>query len=46
MFKYCRHFLIPYMLLTLPRPDLRKGAQICNIARPGEKNRTIDLDDF
>lgn len=40
------HFLIPYLLLTLPRPVLRQGAQICNIARPGEKNQTIDLDDF
>jgi NAD(P)-dependent dehydrogenase (short-subunit alcohol dehydrogenase family) len=40
------HFLIPYLLLSRPDPVLRKGAQICNIARPGEKNRNIDLDDF
>ena len=40
------HFLIPYLLLTLPQPVLWKGAQICNIGRPGEKNRTIDLNDF
>jgi NAD(P)-dependent dehydrogenase (short-subunit alcohol dehydrogenase family) len=25
---------------------LRQGAQICNIACPGEKNQTIDLDNF
>jgi hypothetical protein len=40
------HFLIPYLLLSRPEPVLRTGAQICNIARPGEKNRHIDLDDF
>ncbi|KAL0954040.1 hypothetical protein HGRIS_005194 [Hohenbuehelia grisea] len=40
------HFLIPYLLLSRPEPVLRKGAQICNIARPGEKGRTIDMDDF
>jgi len=40
------HFLIPYLLLSGPEPALRKGAQICTIGRPGEKNRSIDLDDF
>jgi hypothetical protein len=40
------HFLVPYLLLSLPKPVLGKDAQICNIARPGEMNRTIDFDDF
>jgi hypothetical protein len=40
------HFLIPYLLLSSSKPILGKGAQICNIARPGEKNRNIDLEDF
>lgn len=40
------HFLIPYLLISLPEPALRNGAQICNIGRPGEKNQTIDFDDF
>jgi hypothetical protein len=40
------HFLIPYLLLSRPEPVLRKGAQICNIASPGEKNRNIDVDDL
>lgn len=40
------HFLIPYLLLSSQKPILQKGAQICNIARPGEKNRNIDMDDF
>ncbi|KAJ8473355.1 hypothetical protein ONZ45_g16330 [Pleurotus djamor] len=40
------HFLIPYLLLERPNPVLRKGAQICNMGRPGEFNRTIDFDDF
>ncbi len=40
------HFLIPYLLLTRTNPVLREGAQICNIGRPGEKNRTIDFEDF
>jgi hypothetical protein len=40
------HFLIPYLLLSLPAPVLRKGAQICNIGRPGDKNRNLNLDDM
>jgi hypothetical protein len=40
------HFLIPYLLLSRPDPVLRKGAQICNIGRPGENNQDIDMDDF
>jgi hypothetical protein len=40
------HFLIPYLLLSLPDPVLGNDAQICNIARPGEVNRNIDFDDF
>ena len=40
------HFLIPYLLLSLPEPILGKDARICNIARPGEINQIIDFDDF
>ncbi|KAL0954055.1 hypothetical protein HGRIS_005207 [Hohenbuehelia grisea] len=40
------HFVIPYLLINRPEPVLRNWAQVCNIARPGEKGRPIDLDDF
>ena len=40
------HFLIPYLLMSLPEPILRNGAQICNIAQPGAKKQNIDFDDF
>lgn len=40
------HFLIPYLLMSLPEPALRNGAQICNVAQPGGKRQNIDFDDF
>ncbi|KZP18623.1 hypothetical protein FIBSPDRAFT_590555 [Athelia psychrophila] len=40
------HFLIPYLLLSRPQPILRQGAQICNVGRPGEIGRAVNMDDF
>ena len=40
------HFLIPYLLMSLPEPVLRNGAQICNVTHPGAKKQNIDFDDF